>query len=68
MAIDPRIEEAIKAAVTDAGQSTPLARKIIAWTQAVVAGNEDLNDVQRAAKHLELLFNETADDVQENSN
>lgn len=59
MALDNRIEEAIKAAVREAGQSDALARRLIAWMTALVTENEDINNSDAAERHLELLFDET---------
>ena len=44
MALDNRIEEAIKAAVIEVGQSDALARRLIAWMTALVSENEDINN------------------------
>lgn len=59
MTVDPRIKEAIDAAVEEAGQSQPLSRKLIRWFEAIASGNEDINDRQSAGRHLELLYEET---------
>ena len=59
MAIDPKIEEAIEAAVQELRQSQSLARKLIAWMNSVTSGNEDLNDIQSMYRHLDLLYDET---------
>ena len=59
MAIDPKIEEAIEAAVQELKQSPSLARKLIAWMNSVTSGNEDLNDIQSMYRHLDLLYDET---------
>jgi hypothetical protein len=59
MALDNRIEEAIKAAVIEVGQSDALARRLIAWMTALVSENEDINNFDSAERHLDLLFEET---------
>ena len=56
MAIDIRITQAINEAVKEAGQPEPLARRLIAWYEAVTSGNEDINDQATTARHLEVLF------------
>lgn len=58
MSLDPKIREAIEAAVSEAGQSEGLARKIARWFEAIASGNEDINDQQSAHRHLELLYEE----------
>ena len=57
--IDARITQAINEAVKEAGQPDTLARRLIAWFEAVTSGNEDINDQATAARHLEVLFEAT---------
>lgn len=57
--MDPKIKEAIKTAVSEAGQPEGLARKLARWFEAIASGNEDINDTQSANRHLELLYEET---------
>ena len=59
MAVDARITQAINEAVKEAGQPDTLARRLIAWFEAVTSGNEDINDQATADRHLELLFEGT---------
>lgn len=59
MTIDARITQAINEAVREAGQPDTLARRLIAWFEAVTSGNEDINDQATAARHLEVLFEGT---------
>ena len=59
MTIDARITQAINEAVKEAGQPDTLARRLIAWFEAVTSGNEDINDQATAARHLEVLFEGT---------
>jgi len=59
MAIDSKLEQSIKEAVEAAGQGPSLAQKIIAWSDAVISGNEDIQDVQSANRRLELLYDAT---------
>ena len=63
MSLDPKISEAIKDAVDKAGQSPALARRLIAWMEAVTSGNEDPGDQTAAARHLEILYAETSASV-----
>lgn len=59
MSLDPKIREAIEAAVSEADQPEGLARKLTRWFEAIATGNEDINDTQSANRHLELLYEET---------
>ena len=63
--LDARIKQAIAEAVEEAGQPESLARRLIAWFEAVTIGNEDINDDTATARHLEVLFQGT---VVENNN
>lgn len=65
MSLDQKISQAIRDAVNDAGQSAALARRLIAWMEAVTSGNEDLADQAAATRHLEVLYAETAVDEEE---
>ena len=65
MALDSRITEAIAEGVEEAGQPETLARRLIAWFEAVTSGNENINDQATTARHLEVLFEGTT--VDENS-
>lgn len=56
MALDPTIKTAVEAAVVGEGQSAQLAKKILVWLEAVIAGNEELRDPESAQRHLEVLF------------
>lgn len=59
MTLDTRIIKAIEEAVKEAGQPETLARRLLAWFDAVTSGNEDINDQAAAARHLEVLFEGT---------
>ncbi len=59
MTIDARITQAINESVKEAGQPETLARRLIAWFEAVTSGNEDINDQATTARHLEVLFEAT---------
>lgn len=65
MTIDPKIKEAVEAAVSSAGQESTLALKLIRWFEAVASGSEQIGDRQAADRHLELLYEATQppDDV-----
>jgi len=56
MNLDPRVEAAVKEAVHEAGETPALAEKIIAWLDALAAGNAQLSDRDTTSRHLELLF------------
>ncbi len=60
MSLDPNITQAIKEAVQDAGQSPALARRLIAWMEAITSGSEEITDHSAASRHLEMLYAETA--------
>ena len=59
MSLDARIAQAIDEAVEEASQPKALARRLTAWFQAVTSGTEDINDKATADRHLELLFERT---------
>jgi hypothetical protein len=56
LSLDPKIVEAVKTASTEAGQPPALARRIIAWLQAVADESEDINDIAAADRRLELIY------------
>lgn len=59
MSLDVRITEAIEEAVEEAGQPASLARRLIAWFEAIASGNEDINDSAVTGRHLDVLFQGT---------
>ncbi|GAB1150133.1 CxC ATPase DNA modification system associated small protein [Shewanella algae] len=59
MTLDTRIIQAIEEAVKEAGQPETIARRLLAWFEAVTSGNEDINEQDAAARHLEVLFEGT---------
>lgn len=60
MSVDPKLAAAVREAVSNAGQSESLARKLNAWLSAVADGNEDINDQSQADRHLEFIYAEVA--------
>ena len=64
--MDPKIIASIEEAVREKGQSEALARRLVAWFEAIASGNEDINDKQASNRHLELLYNEA--ELPEDSN
>lgn len=56
MAIDPKMKEAIEDVVDTIAQPETVAKRLIAWIEQIVSGNEDINDKQFANRHLELLY------------
>lgn len=56
MAIDAKIESAIRQAVTKAGQSGDVADKLIAWISDLAGGNAKITDSESVRRHLQLLF------------
>lgn len=59
MTVDPKIREAIEAAVAEAGQEPTLAPKLIRWFEAIASGSEQITDQQSAYRHLEILYEAT---------
>ena len=59
MTVDVRIMEAIGEAVKEAEQPEALARRLVAWFEAVTSGIEDINDQAAVARRLEVLFEGT---------
>lgn len=57
--MDKKIQDAIRQAVTEAGQDPGLARKLESWFEAIASGSEDINDKQSSYRHLELLYDDT---------
>ena len=53
--VDKRIAKAIEEAVAEAGQPEPVAKRLIAWFDALASGNEDIHD-DDAGRRLESLF------------
>jgi hypothetical protein len=58
MTIDQKVREAIEQATKESEQSDALARKLIAWVEAVASGNEELYDNASAHRHLEVILAE----------
>ena len=58
MNIDPKIAEAIEAAVSAEGQPHALSHKLIRWFEVIATGSEELTDRQSAFGRLELLYKE----------
>lgn len=56
MSLDPKIVEAVKTASAAAGQPPALARRIVAWLQAVADESEDINDIAATDRRLELIY------------
>ena len=59
MSIDQRIKDAIGESVADHNQSQILTSKIIAWLEVLAEGNETLEDKEKVAKHLDLIYEAT---------
>lgn len=68
MPVDPHIRQGIEDAVEASGQTPALARRLIRWFEALVSGNEEIEDKQSADPHLRLLYAEaTPPDVTDSS-
>jgi hypothetical protein len=58
MGLDPKITEAIEAATAEANQSDALARKLVAWLEAIASRN-DIDNAEMD-RHLEVLYEEVS--------
>ena len=63
MSIDARIRNAIVDAVREAHQNVSLADKLTAWFEALATENESLDDKESVSRHLEILYQATEVDV-----
>lgn len=60
MSLDPKILEAVKSAAEEAGQPPALARRLVAWLEAVADESEDINDVAATDRRLEIIYDAVA--------
>lgn len=58
MSVDPIIKACIEEAIAEENQDDELSRKIIAWYDSLLNGNEDLSDDERVISRLALIFDE----------
>lgn len=58
--MDAKITQAIEEAVAEAGEDPAVARRLTAWMNAITTGNEGVNDVTSALRHLDGLYGETS--------
>lgn len=58
MGLDQKITEAIEAATAEANQSDALARRLVAWLEAI-ASRDDIDNAEMEG-HLEVLYEETS--------
>ena len=63
MSIREEITAAVHSACEEIGQSVPVAEKIIAWLESISSGNSSLDDGESVKRHLDLLFDTIAVDV-----
>jgi hypothetical protein len=56
MALDKKIENAVRAAVTAESQPDAVADRLIAWLEALSDGNETLGNVDTTNRFLNDLF------------
>lgn len=54
--IDTRIKSAIERAVSESGQPSTLATKIVAWFEGLSSGNDSLEDRESLQRHIVLLY------------
>lgn len=57
--LDKKIRHAIQGATKESGQGRELAQKIGAWMEALVKGNESLEDKDSVHRRIELLYEST---------
>jgi hypothetical protein len=60
LSLDPKIVEALRTATSEAGQPPALARRLVAWLEAVADGNEDINDIAATDRRLEIAYEAVA--------
>lgn len=56
MSLDAKIVEAVRTATREAGQPDALARRLVAWLEAVADGSADIADVAAADRYLEVIY------------
>lgn len=56
MSVQYEITEAIREAVREAGESEALANHIIAWFDAIVRGNTNLENTEDTLQRMESLY------------
>lgn len=56
MILDTKIIEAIETATDEHGQPPALARRLIAWLEAVADESEDINDTAVTDRRLEIVY------------
>ena len=59
MSMDIKITEAIEAAVEEAGQPPAVAKRMVAWLEAINSGKENIDDPARSERRLEVLYEGT---------
>lgn len=65
MSIDRRVVLAVEQAVQEAGESSALAEKIVAWIESLASGNTRLADRDSTDRHLELLFQQVSRSIED---
>lgn len=63
MTIPTEVQEAVKQAVEEQGQTPGLAMKINKWLDVLGSGSETLDDRESVKRHLDVLFEATVADV-----
>lgn len=53
---DTRIEDAIKQAVQEAGETPELASKMLAWLDGLTSGNETIENIDRSKQRVRTLY------------
>lgn len=70
MSLDHKIREAVEAATAEAGQPPALARRLVAWLEAVGDESEDINDIAATDRRLEIIYEAVslgADDAEDDA-
>lgn len=56
--IASEISEAVFRATKESGQPDTVAKKLDAWLNALMSGNENIEDRESSRRHLELILND----------
>lgn len=59
MSLDIKVKNAIENSVQEADQPTSVAKRLIAWFEAINDGNENLSDLAQVNQRLEILYDGT---------
>ncbi|OHV67155.1 hypothetical protein LCM4577_26750 [Mesorhizobium sp. LCM 4577] len=68
MSLDLKIIDAIRAAVDGEGQPSNLARRLVAWLEAIADESEDINDIAATDRRLEIIYEAVLVDEEDDAN